>query len=68
MAKTQALALPVQLDDDERAKPTEDVYFLALPVPTLRAMSDAAAARGMTLAQAVSTAWADFIAATPKKR
>jgi hypothetical protein len=41
----------------------ENLYFLAVPLETYQALSEAAAKRGMTLAQALSKAVNDFLGA-----
>lgn len=47
--------------------PTGNMLFIALPEPTFIAVSDAAAKRGITVAQAFAQAITEFLASTPPK-
>jgi hypothetical protein len=49
---------------EQQVTPFQDVYLLALPMDTYRVLSDEAAKRGHTLAQAVQAAFALYL--TPK--
>lgn len=42
-------------------KPTGNIMFIALPEPTFIAISDTAAKRGITVAQAIGQAIGDFV-------
>lgn len=42
-------------------KPTGNIMFIALPEPTFVAISDVAAKRGITVAQAIGQAIGDFV-------
>lgn len=44
--------------------PTEDMYFLAMPVSTYKALSDTAAQRGLTVAQVLRDAVRDYLEKT----
>lgn len=46
-------------------KPTGILYSIVLPAPTYTAISDAAAKRGMTMAQALAVAINEFCKQTP---
>lgn len=58
MSKVQAVGLdPSSMD---RGAPSGNLMFVAVPEPTFVALSDVAAKRGMTVAQAIAKAMHDF--------
>lgn len=58
MSKVQAVGLDPQSLD--KGSPSGNVLFVAIPEPTFVALSDVAAKRGMTVAQAIAKAMHDF--------
>lgn len=58
MSKVQAVGLdPKSMDN---GSPSGNIMFVAIPEPTFVALSDVAAKRGMTVAQAIAKAMHDF--------
>jgi hypothetical protein len=49
----------------EVAQAGKDLYFVAMPIETYRAISDAAAKRGQTFAQGLGKAIEDYLGGTP---
>jgi hypothetical protein len=50
------------------AKEGEGLAFIAMPVETYKAFSDAAMARGLTFAQALQQAFSQWLAAAPPSK
>jgi len=61
----QALATPESAPPS--AKAGEDLFFIAMPMGTYRAFSDAAMKRGLTFAQAMQQAFNRWLEAQPQK-
>lgn len=66
MAKAQAVRENASSQDV--AGGMTDLYFLAMPLETYKKMSDAAAERGLTFAQALGKAIDDFLLKTKGPR
>jgi hypothetical protein len=58
-------ARPQPIPEDEPESESEALTFVALPVSLYKALSDAAAARGMTFAQAFGKMVDGFLAEAP---
>lgn len=51
-----ARAIPDE-DEEFQPRPFEDIFLLPIPMPTYKALSNAAAKRGLTVAQLISKAF-----------
>lgn len=69
MATPKPISVQFEQDDTSLTdgQPTGNILFIALPEPTYVAVSDAAAKRGITVAQAFAQAISEFLARTPPK-
>jgi hypothetical protein len=52
----KAVSVPSPNPEPVAGKPTNDLFLLAIPIETFRLVSDSAAQRGMTFAQAIQQA------------